>query len=344
MYKKERIYYFDILKALAIFGVVFIHVFALGNMSQVKGITIVNFKEIFEFAVPVFLMVTGALLLNRDYESIPSFLKKRFKRIIPPYLFWIIFIIFALVYPSLINHRAIHISTIYTNFFMFPLTWYFWLMISAYLMIPIINAFIKSDSENGPKYLVIMFILSSVFYQFLISVKSYTFMELRFFLMPIGYLSLGYLLANYDFKRKNLVLIVSVLLFAITSAIKVIYGQSPEVTLIFANIPLGQASFIDVGIVKIIQACSVFLIIKYLPLKLSKIKKIITSISRSSYGIYLVHIFVFLLIFNYTPVQGSGTHVFLTLLIGTFVVFILSWIIVLIASKIPYINKLSGYA
>ena len=37
-------------------------------MSQVKGIPIVNFKEIFEFAVPIFLMVTGALLLNRDYE------------------------------------------------------------------------------------------------------------------------------------------------------------------------------------------------------------------------------------------------------------------------------------
>src|ERR1700749_2914497 len=45
------------------------------------------FNAITRFAVPVFVMITGALLLNRDYE-IGDFLKKRLTRVVVPFLFW----------------------------------------------------------------------------------------------------------------------------------------------------------------------------------------------------------------------------------------------------------------
>jgi len=343
MNKKERIYYIDILKSLAIFSVVFIHVFALGEISQIKGITISSFAEIFKFAVPIFIMISGALLLNRNYDSISSFLKRKYTRLIPPYLLWILFVIFALIYPPLSNHNPIDLSIVYTTIFNFPHAWYFWLMIGVYLLIPVLNEFIKTDDIKASKYIVSIFILSSILYQTLVIFKAYTFLDLSFFISPIGYLCLGYLLSRYEFKNTNLVLIASILLFIITSTIKVINADSPEVILIFSNLPVGFASLMDISIFRIVQAGSLFLIIKYLPFKLSKIKKIITSISRSSYGIYLVHISINLLVFNFVPVTGSGTKVFLTLLIGTFVVFLISWIIVLITSRIPYISKLSGY-
>ncbi|WP_407413495.1 acyltransferase [Methanobrevibacter sp.] len=343
MYGKERIYYLDILKFLAIFGVVFIHVTALGNTSEIKGILISNFGEIFKFAVPIFLMVTGTLLLNRDYESTAAFLKRRFSRIIPPYILWIIFIIFAVIYPYLITNTPIEPSIIYTNLFNFPHTWYFWLMIGAYFIIPVINAYIKTDDINASKYLVLLFIVSSILYQTLIIFGRYTFIDLRFFITPVGYLSLGYLLSRIEFKNKNLIFIVSIILFIITSTIEVLFAESHGLLLIFTNLPLGIASFIDVSIVRIIQVSSVFLFVKYLPFKLTKVKRIITSISRSCYGIFFVHIFVNLLFFNYVPVTGSGTKVFLTLIAGSVLIFVISWIIVLITSKIPYLNKFSGY-
>src|SRR3546814_17201773 len=40
--------------------------------------------------VPLFLMITGVLLLGKQ-ESLPAFLSKRFARILPPLLFWSLF-------------------------------------------------------------------------------------------------------------------------------------------------------------------------------------------------------------------------------------------------------------
>lgn len=43
--------------------------------------------------VPLFLMISGALLLKREYPSPEKFLKKRFAIIIYPFIFWIIVIL-----------------------------------------------------------------------------------------------------------------------------------------------------------------------------------------------------------------------------------------------------------
>ena len=345
MLKKERIYYLDILKAISIFGVVFIHVIAIAGDSSIKGLLIANFGEIFKFAVPVFLMVSGALLLNREYESISYFLKRRLKRLILPYLLWIIFIIIAIVYstdPSTYSNMA---TFIIQNLFNYPLIWYFWLMIGIYFIIPVINPFIRENPMESSKYIILIFIGASILYQLLSIFNLYTFIDFRFFLMPISFLCLGYFLANYEFKNPNIVFILSVIFYIITTSAKIIFCRSPElISLVISDATFGQVSFIDVGIVQIIQATCVFLIIKYLPFGLSYIKRFVTSVSRSSLGIYLVHVFVFLFVFYYIPVTGSGTNVFLTLLFGSILVFLISWIIVLITSRIPFIKQFSGYA
>ena len=344
MYEKERIYYLDILKSIAIFSVIFIHVFALGYSSQVKGITVSDFSEIFKFAVPIFLMITGTLLLNRNYDSISLFLKNKLSRIIFPYLFWMIFIILSLVIPNGILAYPNAVEYIIFSFFNFPLAWYFWLMIGVYFLIPVLNEFIKKDDLNASKYIVVMFIVSSILYQVLSLFKTYTFIDLTFFILPVGYLCLGYFLANYDFNNKKLIFTVSFVIFIISSIIELLFNQSFNLTLCFSNLSSGYASSMDLSIIRILQASSLFLFIKYLPFEKFKMKKIIQSISKSTYGIYLVHIFVYLLVFHYVPVIGSGKTVFLTLLSGSVFVFLVSWVIVLIASKIPFISKFSGYA
>src|SRR5271154_6044285 len=45
------------------------------------------FNALVRFAVPVFVMITGALLLHREYE-VGDFFKKRLSRVITPFLFW----------------------------------------------------------------------------------------------------------------------------------------------------------------------------------------------------------------------------------------------------------------
>ena len=70
--KKKRIFYFDQIRALAIILVVMIHVcnvFIDANTKGSFGWMVPSFTKSFcVIAVPLFLMISGALLLNRDYE------------------------------------------------------------------------------------------------------------------------------------------------------------------------------------------------------------------------------------------------------------------------------------
>ena len=71
---KTRIKYFDALKFLAITGVVFLHCFILKD-AEILNFNIHHLSQIGRFGVPLFLLISGALLLNREIE-LKSFFKK----------------------------------------------------------------------------------------------------------------------------------------------------------------------------------------------------------------------------------------------------------------------------
>ena len=102
---KERIFYYDFLRAIAIIGIVSCHVASnfLVNPAIMNTIGW-NFAVVIDcfrdFSIPIFVMLTGALLLNKDY-SLSNFVKKRFNRVFVPYLFWLcIFILFSYLFPD----------------------------------------------------------------------------------------------------------------------------------------------------------------------------------------------------------------------------------------------------
>ena len=75
---KNRIFYYDFLRAFAIVAVIMCHVDPFfGNYDPlIKQVLHSIFHNIGLVGVPIFLMISGALLLNRD-ESISYFLKKK---------------------------------------------------------------------------------------------------------------------------------------------------------------------------------------------------------------------------------------------------------------------------
>ena len=72
--KKERIFYYDVLRAFAIIAVIICHVdmFFGPLTSQTQVIVQMTFHDIGRIGVPIFLMISGALLLNRDYPDFRS--------------------------------------------------------------------------------------------------------------------------------------------------------------------------------------------------------------------------------------------------------------------------------
>ena len=92
---KERIYSFDILKAIAIIGVVFIHVNSYAYAGEYENSFNYNlnviFRQIVNCSVPLFLFISGFFMAKKEIRNKKEFLiyiQKALNRVLIPFLIW----------------------------------------------------------------------------------------------------------------------------------------------------------------------------------------------------------------------------------------------------------------
>lgn len=94
MAHKQRVAYLDYLRLVAILGVITIHVTTSLNFYRQDYASlnwqILNFWDgLSRFCVPVFIMISGAIFLNPDFDlSWEKLFKKYLRRIVVSYLIW----------------------------------------------------------------------------------------------------------------------------------------------------------------------------------------------------------------------------------------------------------------
>ena len=93
----NRIKYIDMLKFVAIFSIVIIHVAGIWTNTELLHLKFHELKEVVRFGVPLFLMVTGCLAFNKEIE-LSNLLKKKSVRIVLPVVFFTIVGILLSVY------------------------------------------------------------------------------------------------------------------------------------------------------------------------------------------------------------------------------------------------------
>jgi surface polysaccharide O-acyltransferase-like enzyme len=91
-HKEQNINWINNLRLIAMFAVIVLHtasplLFAYKGTSLQGWLVGDIYNALVRFAVPVFVMITGALLFHREYE-LGDFLKKRIGRLILPFFFW----------------------------------------------------------------------------------------------------------------------------------------------------------------------------------------------------------------------------------------------------------------
>ncbi|MCL2115852.1 MAG: acyltransferase [Methanobrevibacter sp.] len=336
----NRIFYLDQLRALAIIGVIGIHV----SPYFLDSLTGASFLFISEFAIPIFLMLSGVLLLNKEY-SISEFLKKRYPRIIIPFLFWgCVFVIFAILFQNM----SFHFSSLETgmlfigNMFLgiqgyLPHFWYVWLILSVYLFFPIINKWIKNSSFSEIRYFLFIWFITSIFATFDF---PYYYIDLRYFAGSIGFVILGYYLAKDNNKIIGNIFLWS-LLFLISTIVRVVCY----------DLSIGTNHFTIYSTLSVIQAASFFLMIKNfndnkLFTKVSSFLKngvfgsLTVLLSKYSYGIYLVHVLFILSFKILIDFTNKSAIIWIPFLIIVTLLFSLGFLIIL--NKIPILNKITG--
>lgn len=142
----NRIFYLDLLKGVSIFFVVLLHTAALGlSMSEIGSVTweICNVTDsLCRFVVPVFVMISGALLLN---ENRPFHLIKSVRRLFVPLVLWSM--LYSFVVVAYRNHSVSWESV--TDFlcltFLTPThNWFLFMLIGVYLTVPLLRPIVRN--------------------------------------------------------------------------------------------------------------------------------------------------------------------------------------------------------
>lgn len=100
MPSSNRIDYLDLLRVAAAVAVIIIHVIGpyralFGEIPNSEWVTAIVFNNISRWAVPVFILITGALLLSdtRPWDT-KNYIKRRVGKVLIPFLAWSIFYAF----------------------------------------------------------------------------------------------------------------------------------------------------------------------------------------------------------------------------------------------------------
>lgn len=153
---------FDTLRVISTFAVVWLHVSAhvvtndqhFGTSAWWVGNVANSFSR---WCVPLFVMMSGALLLSRSSESDPLlFYRRRAARLLVPLLFWSIFYIGWTSYQEgqFDGYRAA--KSVLAGYPYYHL-WYLYMIMGLYAMTPFLG---QMSSGSSPRLMVLLIVIS----------------------------------------------------------------------------------------------------------------------------------------------------------------------------------------
>ncbi len=336
MTEKKHYIYLDILNIVACIAVVYLHcngiVHSFSNTIAWKQALII--EVVCYFAVPIFLMITGANLLNyREKYDTKKFLQKRFFKVVIPYIVWSY--IYYIIYRDTAN--PIGFVKEFLNGSIEPIFWFFPMIISLYLVIPIVSIFAKKEYKKEIIYMIIIIFLFQSILDPICKVLNISYPSVFSYMRSgLGYLIfplLGYIFANNDFKK------YSKSLYALTLVCWIIRYFYTYHYSIAGNI-INKNLFNYLGFVSVIPAIAIFVFFKNInwnKLLNEKIKFAIQYFSACSFGVYLIHV---LLKSKLTNLFSLDRYSITYRLIFPILLYLLCVLIVFVIKKLPIFKKI----
>lgn len=346
---ENRIIYIDLLRVLATFFVMLIHVSAT-NYSHLDPTTfewnILNiYDSLARWVVPMFAMLSGIFFLNINK---PLTLKKLYTKSISRVVFALLAWGFIYqIYKGLLGHTIDRYFLIDTVKIIFQgktqyHLWFLYMIIGLYIITPVLRIFIKSAMKKDIEYFLLFSFIFTSLLPTLNRFEPFNFVAPFFIKFNVSlvlgytiYFVMGFYLANYNLSRKmkNLFYtlgILGVFVTMIGTRILSLENGSPDTFLYYylrANV--------------FFTSVAVFLFGKEF---LQKIKfserslKGISILSSYSFGMYLVHDMIRTILMRFEIDNLLFNQIFSVPII-TVIIFIISFIVTYFVRKIPYFGK-----
>lgn len=347
---------YDILRIIACFLVISNHTIGVydqwGYITTFKWIVADIMFCLSKTAVPIFLLLSGALLLNKK-EAHKDWIK-RILHIIVLIACW------AIIYKceSLINAPnkfsfleacKILLQSVVDSIAILPSwhMWYLYVLLGIYLMLP----FLRKMSQNMDKkdcivFVVIWLIFSGFipYYNSIFTGKEIVLNNniwLGIFGSYITLYVMGYIITRITVSKKNVIIATIILIFSLMINVIVTYIKSQEAQM--------AVRIFDSALVMpvMITACSMLYIARaldnYIKFESGRISNILAEIGKCTLGVYLVHpiilrtMYANKLFMKYFGNYSMSLH---QTIIVQLITFVISTIIVYIVRKIPIVKKL----
>ena len=205
--RSRSIQYINRLRILAVYVVVTAHV-AMGLTMQMRPFTANWWLGCWLFyvahcAIPIFVMISGALLLgNERQESALEFYKRRFYRVGIPLVFWTIA---YLIVRQVVDHEHLTagaiLNLILTGDPYYHL-WFLYMIAGLYLVTPVLRTFVRHSSQRDRIFaIVLILILANAYFQTDVLLWNNRRSIFTMFIPFIGYYLFGYEVRLIDPKK-----------------------------------------------------------------------------------------------------------------------------------------------
>lgn len=325
--KNQHIVWLDVVRFIAMFTVVCCHCtdpfnFYPGTAPNIGEIKLWGaiYGSVLRPCVPLFVMITGALLLPVRGDA-STFYKKRIPRVFYPFLIWsVLYNLFPWITGLLglnpqiildffpyageeVMQQSFSVSLEYILMIPFNFSilavhmWYIYLLIGLYLYLPVFSAWVEKASERAKLMFLLAWgvtLLLPYYYQF---VSNYlwgtcswnSFGMLYAFAGFNGYLLLGHYLKNLEWSLKK-TLAIGIPMFAAGYAVTFL-GFRHITALPEYTYEMLELFFTYCSLNVVMMTIPVFMLAKKVKVNSERMKKALANLTVCGFGIYMIHYF-----------------------------------------------------
>ena len=341
MAKTKYLPVFDYIRMLALFLVVLVHTqpFIVEQTFDIHNWVLYLIFFLGKLGVPLFVMISGALLLGK-VESNKTFFSKRLKRIILPWIFWsIALFVCGLQLPSsfsLVNLFKRGLIIFLSDYWFMPM------LVGLYVLTPLFRKIVSSTANFSYIFLVwfgVVSILPALFLGELFPGSSSAGL-LNLTISFAGYYLLGFWLWQQKNQLFNSTWLVVSVIASATCYLLIAQLTKTDPNRLFFSLQDYFSPAIVIGSV------SMFLLFikNHQAKQLGPSKNILQRLGRMTYGVFLSHILIIRLLVATWQSTNSQTgwqfSIGINWIIRAGLIYILSYLLIFGLQKIPKLQSL----
>ncbi len=339
----KRYIQFDILRIIAVFAVIMLHVSASRfwvSFPSYEWEVLNVYDSLSRWGVPIFVMISGALFLDSNKPfSIKKLYGKNIVRILCALVFW------SVIYQLYRTNADTTLWQFVSGVIKGPVhLWFLKMLLGLYVVIPVLRLIVV-DRKIELYFLIIAFLTAFIIPLF-IRIIGYYDPQLNVAATKLvntigldiasgytGYFVLGHYLSTLYLKhiRKVFYCMGFLSFFSVMVLTSVIshYFNYPKVVLYDNLIPL-----------TLFEAIAVVCFVSYNVGRVSnRFHMLIVNLSKMSFGIYLIHILIIKIADDRFGINSSVFNPVIFVPCFSIIVFVISKCIVWILSRIPVLNR-----